>query len=484
MLIELTLQSARLCARFRKDIDVGFVKTLSNAFLGGASDELATKNEQVDASPLGKDGAAACVVDDLNDGQALQHQLEALFEKPDALLAGNVQLIGLEKVRQALGGDWEHLKATLSIALENLVAGQLRPQDRYLRVGEDSFLIIFSEDDEVFVSQAVAKIVGKMRDLLIGSAIHENGGVDIRSIIGRLEQDGDGGTLFSPIETPVAVSEPQADTEKMSPAFSQLGDEVAVPKLRRVVERKSVSYETVYAPVWDAFHEVLSTYAVIPTAHGRNPNAPLLFGHDVLPAGASDVEIAELDIKHLQIMLEMIGELYENEFAVFLVTSVHFKTLSNGGLRDRYLALCRQAPDFLRKYISVQIVGVPSQVPESILTQRVSYLRPFFVGVNVRLSSLDVNALTYARSGVGGVTFCYPTDPAAIRTAPALIKRHVLDLLAHRIRLTIELVPNLAVAQQMKDLRVTYLTGTCFGGLMDTPDNMKRYRLEDFATPR
>ncbi|MBL1234626.1 MAG: hypothetical protein COB70_003155 [Rhodobiaceae bacterium] len=462
---------------------MGFVKTLSNAFLGGASDERATKNEQVDASTLGEDGAAACVVDDLDDGLALQHQLEALFEKPDALLAGNVQLIGLEKVRKALGGDWAHLKATLYIALENLVAGQLRPQDRYLRVGEDSFLIIFSEDDEVFVSQAVAKIVGKMRDLLIGSAIHDNGGVDIRSIIGRLEQDGDGGTLFAPIETPVAVSEPQADTEKMSPAFRQLGDEVAVPKLRRVVERKSVSYETVYAPVWDAFHEVLSTYAVIPIGHGRNPNALPLFGHDVLPAGASDVEIAELDIKHLQIMLEMIGELYENEFAVFLVTSVHFNTLSNGGLRDRYLALCRQAPDFLRKYISIQIVGVPPQLPESILTQRVSYLRPFFVAVNVRLSSLDIKALTYARSGVAGVTFCYPTDPLEMQTTLELLEYHVEDLLAHQIRLTIELVPNLAVAQQLKDLRVTYLTGECFGGLMDTPDNIKRYRLEDFATP-
>ncbi|MBV1886690.1 MAG: hypothetical protein KUG61_06375 [Parvibaculaceae bacterium] len=460
---------------------MSFVKSLSEALLGGAEP---TEPAQGRSSKLPENGPD---VVDLNDGWALQQRLEDLFDGPNALLAGNVQLIGLEKVRAALGDDWEHLKATIYIALENLVAGQLRPQDRYLRVGEDSFLIVFSEDDEGFVSQAVAKIVGKMRDLLIGSTIHENNGVDILSRIGRLEQDSGGCARFVEIETPakshLETRDVSLDDEKIRPAFDQLADEVAVPKLRRVVERKSVTYKTVYAPVWDAFHEVLSTYAVIPIGHGRNPNAPLLFGHDVLTAGASDVEIAELDIRHLQIMLEMIGELYENEFAVFLVTSVHFKTLSNGGLRDRYLALCRQVPEFLRKYISVQIVGVPPQVAESILTQRVSYLRPFFVGVNVRLSSLDVNALTYARSGVGGVTFCYPTDPAEMRAAPALIKRHVMDLLAHRIRLTIELVPNLAVAQQMKDLRVTYLTGTCFGGLMDTPDNMKRYRLEDFATP-
>ena len=221
---------------------------------------------------------------------------------------------------------------------------------------------------------------------------------------------------------------------------------------------------------------------MIPIAFGRNPNAAPLVGHDILPASASDVEIAELDMKHLQIMLEMIGELYENEFAVFLVVSVHFKTLSNGGLRDRYLALCRQTPEFLRKYISVQIVGVPDQVAESILTQRVAHLRPFFVGVNVRLSRLDVNALTYARSGVGGITFCYPTDAAEMRRAPALIERHATDLLAHRIRLTIEHVPNLAVAQQLKDLRATYLTGACFGMPLDTPNNMKRYKLKDFAT--
>ncbi|MBV1887097.1 MAG: hypothetical protein KUG61_08440 [Parvibaculaceae bacterium] len=471
---------------------MGFVKSLGDALLGAA--EPTEKNEhQQGGAPAdtsggleNPDSSRVPELDDLDDGQALQQQLEALFDEPDALLAGNVQLIGLEKVRKALGGEWERLKATIHIALENLLASQLRPQDRYLRVGEDSFLIIFSEDDELFVSQAVAKIVGKMRDLLLGSALHENGGVDIRSIIGRLTQDEAGHAKFEAIEVedePVSSGAEKVG-DKLSPAFVQSGEEEAAPKLRQVVERKSVAYETVYAPVWDAFHQVLSTYAVVPIAYGRNRNAAPLIGHDVLPATATDVEIAELDMKHLQIMLEMIGELYENEFAVFLVASVHFKTLSNGGLRDRYLALCRQTPEFLRKYISIQIVGVPPQVAESILTQRVAYLRPFFVGVNVRLSSLDVNALAYARSGVGGVTFCYPTDPVEMRAAPALIKRHVTDLLAHKIRLTIEMVPDLAVAGQLKDLRVTYLTGTCFGTLLDTPKNMKRYQLEDFATPR
>lgn len=471
---------------------MGFVKTLSNALLGGvglgeAPDTSLDQSPQDNSSGLPDgDGSDAKVLDDLNDGHALQRQLEALFDAPGAMLAGNVQLIGLEKVREALGDEWARLKTTIHIALENLLASQLRPHDRYIRVGEDSFLIIFAEDDEVFVSQAVAQIVGKMRKLLLGAALHENGGVDIRSIIGRLTQDGEGGARFEPLETSddLLSSAEATDSEKMIPAFAQQNKRGDIPKLRKVVERKSAAYETVYAPVWDAFHEVLSTYAVVPIAYGRNRNVAPLIGHDVLPASATDVEIAELDIKHLQIMLEMIGELYENEFAVFLVASVHFKTLSNGGLRERYLALCRQIPDFLRKYIGIQIVGVPSQVAESILTQRVAYLRPFFVGVNVRLSSLDVNALTYARSGVGGVTFCYPTDPAEMREAPALIKRHVMDLLAHKIRLTIELVPDLAVAQQLKDLRVTYLTGTCFGALLDTPKNMKRYQLEDFAAPR
>lgn len=465
---------------------MGFVNTLSNALLGGAGSDIGTKDDQTGASSASEGGAAIGALDGLNDGQALQKQLGALFDKPDALLAANVQLIGLEKVREALGGDWDRLKATIHMALENLLASQLRPQDRYLRVGEDSFLIIFAEDDEAVVSQAVGRVVDKMRDLLIGSALHKNGAVDIQSIIGRLEQDGEGGTRFAPLETPAELSPARlaTDTKKATPTLTPEEPEPVVPKLRQVVERKNTTYETVYAPVWDAFHEVLSTYAVVPIAYGRNPNTAPLIGHDVLPSGASDVEIAELDMKNLRIMLEMIGELYENEFAVFLVASVHFKTLSNGGLRDRYLDLCRQAPAFLRKYIIIQIVGVPPQVAESILTQRVAYLRPFFMGVNVRLSSLDVNALTYARSGVGVVTFCYPTDPAEIRAAPALIKRHVTDLLAHRIRMTIELVPSLSVAQQLKDLRVTYLTGLIFGKPLDTPNNMKRYQLKDFAASR
>ncbi|MFT6510996.1 MAG: hypothetical protein ACJAVO_000479 [Parvibaculaceae bacterium] len=463
-------------------MSVGFVKSLGEVLLGGAG---ATKKEVKPESLLNEQVENTPDVADLSDGLGLQQQLEALFDKPDALLAGKVQLIGLEKIREALGDEWERLKATIHIALENLLASQLRPQDRYLSVGEDSFLIIFAEDDEVFVAGAVARIVGKMRELLIGSRLHEKGGVDILSTIGRLEQDEAGGIKFAELPSPtVETSAPSpVTTEKMSPAFSPLEKKASMPKLRQVAERKGAAYQTVYAPVWDAFHQVLSTYAVIPIAFARNPHATPLVGHDVLPSTASDVDIAELDMKHLRIMLEMISELYENEFAVFLVASVHFKTLSNGGLRERYLGLCRQIPEFLRKYIGIQIVGTPDQVAESILTQRVAYLRPFFGNVNVRLSKLDVNALTYARSGVGGMTFCYPTDPIEQRQAPALLARHVSDLLAHRIRVTVEHVPDLTVAQKLKDLRVTYLTGACFGTPLDTPNNMKRYRLADFATP-
>lgn len=258
MLSILTLQYVRGRRSFEKDMGVGFVKSLGDALLGAA--EPTEKNEhQQGGAPADTSGGLENLdssrvpeLDDLDDGQALQQQLEALFDEPDALLAGNVQLIGLEKVRKALGGEWERLKATIHIALENLLASQLRPQDRYLRVGEDSFLIIFSEDDELFVSQAVAKIVGKMRDLLLGSALHENGGVDIRSIIGRLTQDEAGHAKFEAIEVedePV-FSGAEKVGDKLSPAFVQSGEEEAAPKLRQVVERKSVAYETVYAPVW------------------------------------------------------------------------------------------------------------------------------------------------------------------------------------------------------------------------------------------
>lgn len=98
MLMEIKFQSVRGRRPFRKDKDVGFVKTLSNAILGGASDELTASGAQFDvASPSERGGTY--VLNDLDDGQALQQQLEALFDEPAALLAGSVQLIGLEKVR-------------------------------------------------------------------------------------------------------------------------------------------------------------------------------------------------------------------------------------------------------------------------------------------------------------------------------------------------------------------------------------------------
>jgi len=98
-----------------------------------------------------------------------QRLQDAVKDGPAKLVAGRVQLLGLEDIKAAVGDRWHRHSAIIFDLIEQTIRKRLAPADVYQRDASDNFTICFaqlSESEAAFKARAIAdevraKILGK-----------------------------------------------------------------------------------------------------------------------------------------------------------------------------------------------------------------------------------------------------------------------------------------------------------------------------------
>jgi CheY-like chemotaxis protein len=94
---------------------------------------------------------------------------DAVKDGPAKVVAGRVQLLGLDDIKAALGDRWQRHSSIIFDLIEQTIKKRLAPVDVYQRDGNDNFTICFaqlSESEAAFKARAIAdevrtKILGK-----------------------------------------------------------------------------------------------------------------------------------------------------------------------------------------------------------------------------------------------------------------------------------------------------------------------------------
>ena len=59
--------------------------------------------------------------------------------------AGQLQLIGLSRLRMHLGGNWEKNQPKIHVTVENIISTNLRPKDISTRIGQDHYILYLTK---------------------------------------------------------------------------------------------------------------------------------------------------------------------------------------------------------------------------------------------------------------------------------------------------------------------------------------------------
>ena len=397
---------------------------------------------------------------------------------------GQMQILEFSKLRNQLGDRWDGEKASLHATVEKILASELGPWDFSTLIGQENYLIVFDEDDAGAAQETSSHITDKIKEVLNQGA--RSTLLDVRPKDGKLYKK----ILSEALSEPAADSDlPKLDGHKRkSPAWKEMSKpdeeeiteaeklDIALNQIRVSDAKQRAQYEIGYSPIWNVRQEVLIGYGVTPyTKSGRGP---LLVGHEVLRSGGTPAELLKLDARMLQTQIEVTAQLYQNNFTSLLLSHIHFDTLSSAIGRKEISAITQKIPDPLKQVLMVEIIGIPDHTPPATLAQRIAGLSSIFRSLTIRVPNLSFPASDCAAMGATSIAY-----EISARLNPASLlsdaRKFIASAKAARLLTTFEDVPNIIIAESLKDAGAVFITGNVLGDMLDAPENMKPLSLKE-----
>jgi hypothetical protein len=184
---------------------------------------------------------------------AQQKELEflcfQLFKRKALVTSGQLQLIGLEKVKQRMGAAWPAVKETVYGIVESAMTRHLSATDIFVRLKDDTYVIIFAEASLAQGTAAADRVAeevkaqlgeskyGALRDIAVQKQVVETRAADMAHL--------------SPAEALAALTFRRAPAEEAG---------AAAPK------GAAAAGEVRYMPLWDHRKNALTTYVCEPVA--------------------------------------------------------------------------------------------------------------------------------------------------------------------------------------------------------------------------
>ena len=424
-----------------------------------------------------KTGAAPSTDGKKSAGDTVSSTLAGLPRETDGRIAGQLQILGFDNLREHLGAEWEKCRRTVHIAAENIISTHLGPGDISTRIGGDHYLIVFANTDPGHGEEITAKIAKKICAVLIG---RENSGlIKVETSVGKVENAG----------SPTASITPTTATPKKlvtAPAATQSADgKIVSPttalaaSLNKAKAHRHKEYTIGYYPIWNMKHDVMIGFAVLP--YISKGAGPLLEGHDVLGDAPSEARICELDVNMLRAQLEMAAELYSNDFATLLLTQIHYSTLQNNHALQKLYEVAKEIPPFLKKTLMVELLDLPDTNLTSAAVQRIAGLSRFFRTVVIRVPSLSYPITNCTDMKATCVAYKVPpgTSPEKLLTEGRKFA-HIAKAL--RLMTSFEQIADIELAAQLKEAGAIFGSGTFLGGPFDVPGNMKRVTVDQLRS--
>jgi hypothetical protein len=303
-----------------------------------------------------------------------------------AVLAGRVNFIGLDKIKDRLGASWERVAASADRVARQTIERHVEAGDIFSGLQGFSYVMVFARLSKEQARVKCLLIAEQISKTLLGEAGTEL--LDVKAAVARIDGRIDLKAISLAEELTASLDaagdleftdrEP-IPPEPPAPAAAALSTAAAAAK-QDPLAKLSFSYR----PVWDKTRNVVSAYSCLGQVRlsdvgPASDDAAAMIGDD-------PEERARLDDMMQQRVLADIDGLMRDGLQVLLILPVHFETLSSVARRRKFTkVLGERLGEEPRKRLLIEIDGVPVGVMQSRLVELITPLRAHCRGVMLRM---------------------------------------------------------------------------------------------------
>ncbi|EWY40402.1 hypothetical protein N825_37170 [Skermanella stibiiresistens SB22] len=398
-------------------------------------------------------------------------ELAHILEHQPRAAAGRIHLIGLEPIRARLGDRWTMLQDNIHLLASKVIAQHLGAGDVFCRYGTLDYLIAFS---------SLTPVAARLKSVVIAQALYSHflgdtdlDGVVIRTAVGQV----DGSVVFEENSVNGLLTRFAQSLEPETSA-QPIGLDAGSPSLASPSLASRIDW--LYRPILDRRHAVISTWCCTPITrptHGAF-HERVQEGYATLGPDAGADQIAELDRLTLSRAFGDLTDLLANRFSVFINAPIHFESLGNSRTRIGIRDLLQKTSDQLRRFLVLEMYGVPDDISRVRLLEMAGMLRPFCRSVLLAADPRAHGIIHAKECGIHGVGFDLSGG------IPGELDRVCRMLERGGVRVALTGIKTTAQAETAAAAGVTYLGGPRIGPPGEVPANMVRYDWNDLLAER
>jgi EAL domain-containing protein (putative c-di-GMP-specific phosphodiesterase class I) len=317
------------------------------------------------------------------------------------VIAGSIQLLGMSEIRQRLGVRWSAVADVACRIAEQTIQRHISARDSYQRHGEDTFVLCFDLPDKAH-AEAKARTISEEIVTLLAQQTPEI----------RLQVEH---TVAEVKWADIDNGEAESIAELIARELRQVrerADTAARAWRNELVRTAGINFD----PIWHPPRGIVTGYrTMLNEQTGTHATQRLV---NITTPEELKRTLHELDCLIVGRAIKALDRLLHAGGMAQIVIPVNFNSLSNRTAREKYLNLCRDIPQYYKRFLLFEVHGAANGTPVSRLTEVALALKPYSHGVlvelpascgqlqelaTVRLLGLSVHAKTLPRN-VGQAT--------------------------------------------------------------------------------
>jgi len=276
----------------------------------------------------------------------------------DALIAGNVQMLGFETLKERFGDQWHGIKDKVHLLTEGVIKKHITADDVYCLLSDDRFVVLFGKATKADANRT-AQAIGRDVNARLSGAGAGADAVSVRPMVFEMPRDDP-----AALRSPKALDESVEDAQRRAQAAEVAKVDAAKDRLRMR-----------FWPIANVRKRLVSLYhADLHVPDGTDLGFDL---SDISDTGAVEATIDRLVLQKAGTALI---EAASQRWRALLIAPVHYDTLATKSYRTQYLEVCRLLPRIAEKRLFLMVRGLSDDVPQGRLHTLFSYLGPFVAG--------------------------------------------------------------------------------------------------------
>jgi hypothetical protein len=368
------------------------------------------------------------------------------------VIAGSIQLLGMAEIKQRLGARWSRVADIACRIAEQTIERHISAGDAYQRHGGETFVLCFASPDKAHAEAKTRTIGEEIVTLLAEQTPQIRLQVD-HTVAEVKWADIESGEADSVAEL-IACELRQVRERAGAAARAWRNDLVRTAGIR-------------FCPIWHPPRRIVASYrALLSERTGTQAMQRLA---DITTPEELKSTLHELDcliVGRAIIALEQL--LHVGGMAQILVT-VNFNSLSNRRAREKYLDLCRNIPQYYKRFLLFEVHGAANGTPVSRLVEIALALKPYGHGVLVELPASGGQLQELASVRLFGLSVDAKSLPRKVGQATTALTRLVTAATALNLKVFVHGADTVGILEAALKARADYVDGAAVALPMAEP---------------